>query len=183
MRSNLFYWTVLRACGILLICASLWWDLCVWVCECACQGNLGSPNSFSPYELINVQSCLVCWKLLPLWESSHTMYFLYRPVGCVVLLTINAHHIPLSTILLSTVICGGDNSFHVLSASQGLSSCFEALKQASLITCCCSQTAKWLSRLSGAKCFFTREPGVQGLVVVVVVVSFGRRMLKTVETL
>lgn len=41
----------------LFVCLS--GGICVCVCVRACQDNLGSPMSFNPYELINVQSCLV----------------------------------------------------------------------------------------------------------------------------
>ena len=95
-------------------------------CVCAFQDNLGSQMSFYPYELINVQSCLVWLERLPLVlsEGSHTGHFLRRCAVCAILLTINllcVYHIPLFSILSSTVGCGGDNSLHALSAPTALS--------------------------------------------------------------
>ena len=82
--------------------------------------------SFYPYELINIQSCLVWLERLPLVlsEGSHTGHFLRRCAVCAILLTINllcVYHIPLFSILSSTVGCGGDNSLHALSAPTALS--------------------------------------------------------------
>lgn len=104
--------------------------------ECACVRVCvkiyhGSQTSFYPYELINIQSCLV-WTsalLLVLFESSSTAPAVRpcRRVACVALLTINVLclcHIPLSTVLSSTADCGGDACSLVLSATWGLTSCF-----------------------------------------------------------
>lgn len=104
----------------------------ICVCACAraraCQDNLGSQMSFYSYELINVQSCLVWLERLPLVlsEGSHTRHFLRRCAVCAILLTVNLlclYHIPLFSILSSTVGRGGDNSLHALSAPTALSAC------------------------------------------------------------
>lgn len=123
-------WTRLCVSLVGFLCVSV--GVGVGVCVRACvKINHGSQTSFYPYELINIQSCLV-WTsalLLVLFESSRTASAVRpcRRVACVALLTINALclcHIPLSTVLWSTADCGGDACSLVLSATWGLTSCF-----------------------------------------------------------
>lgn len=117
---------VLRALGIsniTCLCVSLWWDLCVGGVR-ACQDNLGSQTSFSPYEFINKRpklSCLINASASCLICGMTNISCAHAGIVCVPLLTINSLcscHIPLLTILSSTVGCGGNKSFHTLNAYQ-----------------------------------------------------------------
>ena len=88
VRSELLYWTVLRALGI-FVCLS--GGICV--CGCDCQDNFGSQMSFYLHELINKCPKLSCPIKAPasclMWQISHMLDFLFpcRPCVCVSLLT------------------------------------------------------------------------------------------------
>lgn len=58
----IFLWNVLRALGNRLACVSLWWDLCaqaLGVCARVLKITIDHKPHSVPYEIINIQSCLV----------------------------------------------------------------------------------------------------------------------------